>query len=261
MNLTINVVDVSGYPGVGTFVSPSGTNITIENTTYSNVNTATHTVTNNSNVTVTITKEGYHSYINTISVFDYDLSLYIFLVPVITNHSDPNYRRPYTYFNRYIKPCSYDVYCVDGSSFPSNYYSYYVNRVKKGADRNFIFNYICPGDYQIAFEKISLYHYVDNSVIWWDEYYINTNQATIATGNFVQNQNTLFDNDTSANITIQEFKPYVNPDITIVGNSCSGDDDCQCIPLGSSITVNPNVVLNLNNQPTPACPTSTIIYQ
>lgn len=230
MQLTINVRDTSGYPTPNVFIGATGTNITINGSTSSGVNTDTVSVTNNTTAEITITKSGYHTYTNTINVFDYDLTLEIFLVEVITDPLTEGYGEPYAYFNSYIKPCSYSVYVVDGSSYNALITNYYQDTVLKSeSNKNYIFTLLCPGVFQARLVKL-------NSL-----------------------SDNLFHSTYNADITIEEYKPSVTLDIQVSDNGCSGDD-CDCIPLDSTITVTPTVILNLNNQPTPACTESTLTY-
>lgn len=259
MQLTIRVLNTSVYPSTATLITALGTDITVNGLTTADANTDTVVVTNNSSATISITRNNHHTYSNTIEVFDYDMTINIFLVPVITNPADPNYQRPYTYFNKYIKPCSYNTYCIDGSSFAAPTYNYYLNREVVATQRNAIINFLCPGDYQVGFEKVSYYNPLDFNLIWWDEYFINSNQTTYILGVNNQTQEQLFDNDTTDNLTILEYKPEVVLDVTVEGNACAGGD-CDCIPEDSTITVTPNVTLNLNNQTTPTCAESTLTY-
>jgi len=105
MQLTIRVLNTSVYPSTATLITALGTDITVNGLTTADANTDTVVVTNNSSATISITRNNHHTYSNTIEVFDYNMTINIFLVPVITNPADPNYQRPYTYFNKYIKPC------------------------------------------------------------------------------------------------------------------------------------------------------------
>lgn len=259
MNLTINVLNTSVYPSTGTLLGAPGTDIVVNGLTIPNVNTTTQVVTNNTVATIQITKSGYHTYTNTINVFDYDLEIEIFLVPIITNPVDGNYQRPYTYFNKYIKPCSYEVYCIDASSFPAASYNYYLDRNVVATSRNTILNFLCPSDMQLGFEKVTNYNNL-SSQVWWDEYFINTNQTTYILGVNNQSQTALFNNDTASNLTVEEYKPSVTLSIEVEGNACAGGD-CDCIPQDSTINITPNVVLNLNNQTTPTCAESTLTYE
>lgn len=209
MNLTVNINDTSSYPAL-VLMAGTGLSITIGSTTVTGVSTSTEVVSDNSQVTIIVSKTGYNSYTNTINVFVDDLTVELFLVPVITNPSDPNYNRPYTYFNSYVKPCSYNIYLVDGSSLITPVNNYYINTILQNSDdRNYITTQLCPETVEITFTKTK--------------------------GSYTESF--------SRDVTINEYKPSLSLDVSVTDNACSGGD-CDCILIESTINVIPNFILN-----------------
>lgn len=232
MNLTINVNNINTYPSL-TPITAMGTNITINGTTTSNVNTVTQAVTNNTYVTISITSTGYNTYTNTFKIYDYNLTLDIILVPIVVDPSDPTYLKPYPYIQVINIPCSYNKEVINASSAPSGIISYSQDGTLINYNNiNTFTTFLCPGTALVTQTK-QVTNPLTGLVVWTISY--------------------------STTITILEYKPNLSLDI-VFNSSCS-TCDCDCIPLGQSFTITPSVILNLNNQPTPTCADSTLLYQ
>ena len=69
--------------------------ITIDGNVTTGANTATEVVADDDTIEISVVSPGYHTYTNTVRVYDYDLNVGIKLIPVITDVNDVDYRRKY----------------------------------------------------------------------------------------------------------------------------------------------------------------------
>lgn len=232
MNLTINVNDITSYPFLTPIVG-TGVSISINAVVTNNVNTVTQTITNNTVVSIIISKSGYNTYSNSFNIYDYNLTIDIILVPV-TISSDPNYLKPYPLLQVINIPCSYSKQIINTSSTPSGNISYNLDGqvVSNNNTQNTILNFLCVGTNAISQIK-QVFDPLSGLVLWTINY--------------------------SNTITILEYKPSITLEFS-VESSCV-EDDCTCVPIGGEFTITPTVILNLNNQTTPTCTNSTLTYQ
>ena len=260
MNITINVKDVTGYPTPAAIVA-TGTSITINNVTTNNVNTVVQAVTNNTLATIVITKSGYYTYSNTISVFTDNISVDVILVPVITNPADPNYRRPYPYFTSYAKPCSFDIYVVNTSSQPfgANYY-YYVNEKQVALTADAILTVCEPGNFKIEQRVIVKADPFNNaSSTFWDVVYGNAQtQNIVAAGVVIQTLASALASITGVTITLPEYRPSLSLTLNRTSACQTVGNVCPCLDVNEPFTVTPT--FSINNSLGISCANATLVY-
>lgn len=260
MNLTINANDVSSYPALSA-IAAGGTTITINGSSSVGVNTATEAITNNTSIVVTVQKAGYNTYSQTISVFDYDMTIEMFLVPTITSPIDGDYQRVYPSYHSYYKPCSLSVYVIPTSSSPVYRTLYYINGVEHSSNygsQSTIFNVSNPGNFTIGIREMSdFYPGSENFKLHSDVLYQNTNTTLVDEGLSVTDIATALSGDDAANFTVEEYRPSLSLSKT-QEPSCEGDECCN-VTLGSEITITPN--LNLNLTGFTSCLNSTLTYE
>jgi hypothetical protein len=206
MILTINVNDINNYPAVDP-INVTGTSITIGGATSAGVNTAFEVVTDNTMVTVTVNKTGYVTYNNTFRVYNDNLTIEIYLVPIADNNVYPT-------FLQLIEPCSFNIH---------NYYTTSPNQLES-------FTWGIDSLGLQAGTKNVIFSLPSSGTIKTKLTYTNTINST-----FIEKE-----------LTVGEYRPELNLSKT-VDSGCSQDNTCCSATTNSEVTVIPDIALNLTD--------------
>jgi hypothetical protein len=178
LNFTVNTIDetraavliddIQLTDGVTTWNSGAG------------VSTFVQSVPDNSVIEITVTLAGHITYTNTVTTYTNDVTASVLLQPVITDPSDPNFRRPYPNFFTIIEPCSYRVHLYDGTANPFGVYSYEENSTEfDSGSRNSVFD-PCQADI-LSLDQRIVVRQIPNcggtSPIIWDVRYSDVGEA------------------------------------------------------------------------------------
>jgi len=145
-------------------------------------NTIIQALANNSQVSVTVTSNGFYSYSNIINVYHKNEQINVLLSPIINDPNDPNYRKPYPNFFYILEPCSFNVYIYDGQAAPFGTICYEQNGIEFSiGQKNTIYNTCIPDIISITQRIKVREQFTCSSLppIEWDEFYTINGIQTI----------------------------------------------------------------------------------
>ena len=126
-NFDIGVLTGGGVDTYDATVLVTGEDITItiDGNVTTGANIATETIADDDTIEISVVSAGYHTYTNTVRVYDYDVDVDIKLIANVTNPLDAEYRKPYPFFFTILEPCSYNVHIYNAQSANFGDISYY----------------------------------------------------------------------------------------------------------------------------------------
>lgn len=266
MDLNISIYNITNYPVKNLLLTALGISIDCNGSTVTDVNTTTFSVTAGNTIVLTISKSGFKTYSNSFIAYEGlpEINIELYLEPVVTDSSDPNYIKVYPDFTILPIPGTYNFSIIDLTSNTS-YFRYYLDKALIAETRNFIVNLTCLGDHELIQECYTQNFTIVENPIWWDALvWYNSVANTYITYFLYETGVEINPLDLNANDILTlfpiEYKPSNELNSVVTNDGCSSDD-CDCIPQGSTVTVTPNIILNDN--PTifdSPCSSSTLIY-
>jgi len=125
-NFTIGILSEIGDSYAETLqVRGEDLTVIIDGVTTIGSNSVTQAIADDSTFDIEVISGGYHTYTNTVRIYDYNVEVAIRLIPIVTDPLDPNYRRAYPFFFYLIEPCSYNIHTYNAQSAPYGVISYY----------------------------------------------------------------------------------------------------------------------------------------
>jgi len=251
MELTINTLDALTGNALTVDAIVIGVNI------FSNTNTATATVEDNNAESITVGLAGYHTYNMDISnVYIDDKTIYINMVPDVTNINDPNYNKPFPMHFFFQDPCSFNVDYYNASNYPGEITWYINNQELSTSNTKGVAEFCSPGNYQLKVRgtvSLTLGDVCPVTSNTWDRQWATTSNAAFLlpgqevgageTGNIVAGHIAPIDTylaiDVITNLKEDEFRP----ELVINTNSISQLDEC-CFVKDEEITITPSVTIN-----------------
>ena len=196
-----------------------------------------------SSVALMIARPGFHPYEITIdNVYNEDRTLYITMVPIVTDITSPTYNQPFPGFYAFISPCGFDMSYYTSSSFNGNI-TWYINNQEFSTGKKGFVEFGGPGEYQLK-QRNETFGVQDSAITkMWDNQY-----ATAYTGNTVPFEilpiETYLNLDITTNVEIKEHRP----DFSIALNTITNQlESKNCYTRGEEITIVPTVSINKEN--------------
>jgi len=238
MNLTVNVIIWNALSPTSDLTVDTGGIVIGAFSNGSGAATFVQAVTDGSPVDISVTQTGYVPYSMTIdNVYSIDKTVYIMMVPVITDINDPDYNRPHPYHFYFQDPTSFNVDYYSATSFGGDM-SWYLNNYMINSGTKGSFQLCNPGTYQLKMRSVTS----DASAVMWDKLWANTDNASyLLPGNALGvGETDVLTEDTEINLTEVEYRPEIS--VEVVSITTQLDTDC-CYTKDEEVTIAPTVVL------------------
>lgn len=147
MNLQLNIVDKDDVALVVDNISFDD-GVSVQN--FPSVDNTNVVLTNNSDVTLTVTLANYFTYTNTFKVFTEDVAAIKVMMIEDVAVGNPEYMIPYVNFFYIDNPCSFETLVYFGSSMPFGVWHYQINGSEFASTRNSSVSVCDPGTYDIS---------------------------------------------------------------------------------------------------------------
>lgn len=250
MNLTVHVLqwNGTGVPPIDLVVDTGGIVINSVPNVSPTVEQA-QGVTDFEGADITVNVDGYYGYTMHIdNVYNQDKTIYIMMVPVVTDFLDPNYNRPHPMFFYFQDPCSFTVDAYNASSYGGNIFWYVNNILFADTDTKVKIPFCAPGQYQIKTRGTTYGNVGPESpyIQLWDSQWANfggEEGGQGETGNVligsIQPVEAYLELDTITNVTETEYRPTIvleaSSPVDQLDNACCYTKD-ETVNIVASVT-------------------------